>query len=138
MKKLILRAIIAVSLLFVCLIAFLFLFPWPLATSSEILNRYVLNPTPEGTEIKELYYFNPSLGDGSILLELTLTENGMKEVLERYEWEHLDYTSAHLLRSFDVISEEIESDLLGIEVTDFLRIEINLKDSNTAILAATI
>lgn len=125
-------------LAFVLLIGVLLFYPWPQLTCEQYLDQHLLCPTPEGTTVTEIHYFNPTLGDGSLLVELKLTKQGFEEILQRYEWEELNYNSAYMLRSLEIIQEPDERRILGYEFSEFRSVEIVIEADNLIVLAAHI
>ena len=69
------------------------LFPvMPRPSLESLLSKRILNPIPDGIRnIQKIYYFYPSLGDGSFVARFECDDRAHDELLHRWTWS----TNAH-------------------------------------------
>jgi len=129
-------AIVGVPALLLLLGIVVVYLPWPQATLEEVLDSRILKPIPEYTKIKELYYVNPSLGAGQLLVELEFTEQGLAQLFRLYDWKEVGPREAHQLRSLEVLKEDDVRRIFAYRLSEFTELEMVLGDGSAVILAA--
>jgi len=110
--------------------------PWPQDTLEEVLENRILQPMPEHTKITELYYDNPSLGAGQLLVELVLTEYGLSQLFQLYNWKEVGPQEAHQLRSLEVLKDDDIRRIFTFRLSEITELEMVLDNGGSVILAA--
>ena len=78
--------------------------PWPKPSLEELLSKRILGPVPEGMRnIQKIYYFNPSLGDGSFIAQFDADDQARNQLLQRWSWAETDHPGTILRSHTNVI-----------------------------------
>ena len=75
-----------------CLVVLLGLWfsPFWRGTSRDYIEHWLVKPLPEGiSEYRDLYFFDPTFGDGVLIVEFNATPEALKAILNATKWERL-------------------------------------------------
>jgi hypothetical protein len=105
-------------------------------TSEEMLTRLFGAPLPEGVAFKrEIYYFNPALGDGAMTVELEATPAGMERVLKQWDWTDPTPHDMSILRSRDLLEKEGQQEIYTMKINELTRVILLFKREEHTIIA---
>ena len=135
-KRTILFGIISGAITLLLLLSVVVYVPWPQDTLEEVLENRILKPMPEHTKITELHYDNPSLGAGQLLVELVLTEYGLSQLFQLYNWKEVVPQEAHQLRSFEVLKDDDIRRIFTFRLSETTELEMVLDNGGSVIIAA--
>lgn len=117
-------------------LARVFFLPWPQYTLEELLDQHLLKPIPEGmTDLKALYYFNPSLGDGIFVATFRYTADAEQELLGRFAWQEVPLENTLMLKDFTK-DMQLSGPIRRWQEDDLLpELEISFGTNSTGVIA---
>ncbi|WP_309399625.1 hypothetical protein [Cerasicoccus maritimus] len=112
--------------------------PWPQPSAQELLDRYILKPTPAGASVDVQRYNNPSLGDGLLIVELQLQDGDLEKILAQRPWEQITKEEASCLISAIRSLPSEDAVIYQLRLSDVAIAQMFVVDGNQMKLVAQI